>query len=115
MRQWVGEEARFYPHVALHDFEAWLLPYWDKIQRLTGSNHQAPRMHPEKVNHNKPPAFHLAEAFRRGPKTSFYVKARDAGRILKDEDLVVAIDACTELKAFVNTILGLCDASAVIA
>ena len=27
MRLWVGEEPRFYPHVALHDFEAWLLPH----------------------------------------------------------------------------------------
>jgi hypothetical protein len=26
MRQWVGAEPRFHPHVALHDFEAWLLP-----------------------------------------------------------------------------------------
>jgi len=25
MRQWVGREPRFFPHVALHDFEAWLL------------------------------------------------------------------------------------------
>ncbi len=38
MREWVGAEQRFHPHVALHDFEAWLLPYWDKIKKLTGSN-----------------------------------------------------------------------------
>jgi hypothetical protein len=51
MREWVGAEKRFYPHVALHDFEAWLLPYWEKIQRITGSNRKAPRSAPEKVNH----------------------------------------------------------------
>ena len=33
MREWVGVEKRFYPHVALHDFEAWLLPYWEKIKK----------------------------------------------------------------------------------
>ena len=26
MNQWVKGNANFYPHVALHDFEAWLLP-----------------------------------------------------------------------------------------
>src|SRR5713226_4579949 len=28
MRNWVGPNERFHPHVAQHDFEAWLLPYW---------------------------------------------------------------------------------------
>lgn len=114
MREWVGNEKRFYPHVALHDFEAWLLPYWEKIKKLTGSNHKAPRSNPEKVNHGNSPAYHLASEFRTGPKTDGYVKTRDAGRILKDEDLMVSINACSELKAFVNTILTLCDKSKVI-
>jgi hypothetical protein len=26
-----GEPARFKPHCALHDFEAWLLPYWERV------------------------------------------------------------------------------------
>ena len=89
----------------MHDFEAWLLPYWEKIKRLTGSNHKAPGANPEKVNHDNSPAYRLADEFRTGPKTKGYVKTRDAGRILKDEDLMVAINACPELKAFVNTIL----------
>ena len=114
MRQWGGAEPRFHPHVALHDFEAWLLPYWDKIKRLTGSNHNAPGLEPEKVNHGNPPAHRLAEEFRTGPKTKGYVKTRDVGRILKDEDLMVAIKACPELKAFVNTVLNLCDPKQVI-
>ena len=109
MREWVGEEDRFHPRVALHDFEAWLLPYWVKIKRVAGSNRNAPSPFPEHVNHGKPPAFHLAEIFRTGSKSISYVKTRDAGRILKDEDLSVAIQACPELKAFVTTILDLCD------
>lgn len=114
MRGWVGNEQRFHPHVALHDFEAWLLPYWSKITKLTGTNHQAPGTNPEQVNHNKPPAHRLAEEFRVGAKTKDYVKTRDAGRILKDEDLLTAINACSELRAFVNTILILCDMDIVI-
>src|SRR5437899_1686934 len=42
MRAWVGQNSRFYPHAAQHDFEAWLLPYWDDIQRIAGHNRQAP-------------------------------------------------------------------------
>ncbi len=109
MRQWVGAEPRFHPHVALHDFEAWLLPYWDKIKKLTGSNHKPPGSNPETVNHSNPPAHRLAAEFRTGRKTKGYVKTRDAGRILKDQDLITAIHACPEMKAFINTILNLCD------
>ena len=107
MIQWVGDEKRFYPHVACHDFEAWLLPYWEKIQRLADSNRKSPGNNPETVNHDKPPSRRLQEVFITGGKGKSYVKTVDAGRILKGEDLGVAIEACAELKAFVNTILKL--------
>ncbi len=108
MSGWVGGEARFYPHVALHDFEAWLLPYWKKIQKITGSNKKSPGKIPEEVNHQKSPAYHLSEVFRTGERTRCnYIKTRDAGRILKDEDLTVAIEACAELRAFVDRIVSL--------
>jgi hypothetical protein len=72
MHQWVGAEPRFYPHVALHDFEAWLLPYWEKIKKLTGSNHKPPGSKPERVNHGNPPAYRLAAEFRAGPRTKVF-------------------------------------------
>ncbi len=31
MKNWVGNNPKFYPHAASHDFEAWLLPFWSKI------------------------------------------------------------------------------------
>jgi hypothetical protein len=31
MKKWVGDNPKFYPHAASHDFEAWLLPFWSKI------------------------------------------------------------------------------------
>lgn len=107
MRAWVGDEPRFHPHVALHDFEAWLLPYWDRVKELTGGNRRPPGKHPERVNHGNSPAYRLAEVFRAGPRTVGYIKTRDAGRILRDQDLTVAVDACPKLRAFVNTILTL--------
>ena len=35
-------------------------------------------------------------------------KPRDAGRILRDNDLSVSIAQCPELKAFVNRIISIC-------
>jgi hypothetical protein len=107
MRQWVGNVAAFYPHVALHDFEAWLLPYWSDIVRLAGHNLNCPGAHPETVNHNRPPAHRLKELFQAGRTRKSYNKPRDALRILKDKDLAVAANACPELKLFLNCIIRL--------
>ena len=107
MAGWVGGNARFYPHVAQHDFEAWLLPYWSTIQKLAKHNMAAPSGRPEWVNHDRPPAVRIQDIFERGKCRDSYVKPRDARRILKDNDLSVAVDACPELKAFVNTIIRL--------
>ena len=108
MRGWVGHNPRFHPHAAQYDFEAWLLPYWTTIQRLAGHNRSAPSGTPEQVNHNNPPAHRVQEIFEIGTSSKSYVKPRDAGRILRDNDLSTAIGRCPELKAFVNTILSAC-------
>lgn len=108
MRQWVGDEPRFHPHAAQYDFEAWLLPYWSKIQKLAGSNRKRPSGNPEQVNHGKPPAYHLKEIFEAGSCRDSYSKPRDAGRILRDNDLSTAISECLELKQFIDTIIDIC-------
>jgi len=108
MCDWVGAEPRFHPHVAQHDFEAWLLPYWSTIQRLARHNKTAPSGDPERVNHNNPPSYRIKEIFEIGKCRDSYVKLRDAGRILRENDLSVAINACAELKSLVNTILSAC-------
>lgn len=108
MRQWVGQEPRFCPHAAQHDFEAWLLPYWPRVKTLADSNRRAPSQHPETVNHQKPPSKHLAEVFRTGGKKRIYSKIRDGAAILREQDLTVSAAACPELKDFLNTILKLC-------
>lgn len=101
-------DRRFHPHAAQHDFEAWLLPYWGDIQRLAGSNRSAPSLQPETVNHDKPPSKHIAEVFEVGTCRDSYIKRRDAPRILEGKDLTVAAGVCSELKAFLNTLLELC-------
>jgi len=108
MRGWVGLEPRFHPHAAQYDFEAWLLPYWDEIKSLSGSNRKPPAQNPELVDHGSPPAHRIAQAFRTGSRGRAYVKPRDARRILQGKDLLVAAAQCAELKAFLNTLLRVC-------
>jgi hypothetical protein len=107
MRNWVGQNDRFHPHAAQHDFEAWLLPYWSEIQKVAGHNRTAPAGSPEDVNHNRPPSYHIREIFRIGTCRRDYSKWRDGNRILQGKDLAVAASRCPELRAFLNTILTL--------
>jgi hypothetical protein len=107
MQQWAGGNVSFYPHVPQHDFEAWLLPYWDEIQKLAGHNRKAPPGAPESVDHNHPPSYHLREIFRIGTARDYYSKPRDANRILRNKDLGIAAAKCPELRAFLNTIISL--------
>jgi len=113
MRRWVGDEPRFFPHAAQYDFEAWLLPYWNAIKQISGTTRPAIQGPPEQVNHDQPPANRLKEVFRLSAKGRYYVKTRDAARILRDQDLMVAIQACPELKTMVNTILEQCGGAAI--
>jgi len=107
MRTWVGKNPNFYPHTASHDFEAWLLPYWTTIQKLGKHNLSAPSGSPETVNHQKPPSYWIKEIFSSGKRGKDYDKVSDGMAILKKNDLMIAIKACPELKAFVNQIISL--------
>lgn len=105
MLNWVGGMPNFFPHVALHEFESWLIPYWATIQNLARHNRASPGALPETINHNKPPSAHLREIFEAGAVRESYNKVRDAGRILRGQDLNLAIQSCSELKALVNRIV----------
>lgn len=109
MTAWVENNPKFYPHVAQYDFEAWLLPFWSTIQKLAKHNKSAPGGAPEQVNHGNPPSYRIKEIFESGKCDRSYSKIRDAQRILKDNDLMMAVKVCPELKAFINTILLLCE------
>lgn len=109
MAIWVGNNSNFYPHAAQYDFEAWLLPFWSTIQELARHNRSAPSGHPEQVNHNRPPSYRIKEIFELGRCRDSYIKPRDAKRVLERNDLLESARACPELKAFLNTILTLCD------
>ncbi|MGA3325501.1 MAG: DUF4276 family protein [Terriglobia bacterium] len=108
MRMWVGANNNFYPHAAQYEFEAWLLPFWGTIQRLAGHNMGAPAGSPETVNHTRPPSDRIREIFKAGNRNRFYVKPRDADRILRENNLLDSALVCPELRSLLNTILRLC-------
>ena len=113
LHQSVRNRARFYAHAAQYEFEAWLLPYWGRIQSIAGHNQSAPGNNPESVNHNNPPSNRIRDIYRLGQKRYNYRKRRDADRILQGQDLNIAIQQCPELKSLVNTILGICGGQAI--
>lgn len=82
---------------------------WATIQELARHNKTSPPGQPESVNHTHPPSYHLKEILRIGVGPRQYTKVRDAKRILQGKDLSVAAASCPELKAFLNTILTLCN------
>lgn len=109
-RTLIGDEFRFFPHVACLEFEAWLLPYWSKIIQRIGVNAAPFGADPERVNHHKPPSHRLKELYSRAnPKPRAFVKPTEAFAILKGEDLEISARACPELRAFLNTILSLAE------
>jgi hypothetical protein len=114
MTAWVGNNPKFYPHTACHDFEAWLLPYWQTIQKIAKHNRAVPKGAPETINHNKPPSYWIKEIFKLGDCKRDYSKIIDGKAILKNQDLMIAIQSCPELKAFVNRIISLCDGEVII-
>ena len=80
MRAWVGEESRFIPHAAQHDFEAWLLPFWSEMQKKAGHDKTLPKTSFEQINHNHPPAHRLQELFWLGKKRKYVQAARGKSR-----------------------------------
>jgi hypothetical protein len=98
-------DTRFRAHCALHDFEAWLLPYWERVFREAKrpAPKRCPWPSPEVVNLAKPPSRVLSEDVFTGKPA--YRKTVHAPRILEGQDLRVAAEACPQLRAFLNTLL----------
>jgi hypothetical protein len=105
VRTHYGALPRFAAHCALHDFEAWLLPYWERVFREARrpAPKRCPWPNPEAVDLTKPPSRVLSEDVFTGKPA--YRKTVHAPRILEGQDLGVAAAACPQLKAFLNTLL----------
>lgn len=104
LREIIGDETRFHPHAAQHCFEAWLIPYWHVIQAKSGTTKAKPSGNPE--NHSKPHKL-IGEAYLSGKTKRGYEKAKDAVKILENQDLAVAAGECAELRALLDTLLNI--------
>jgi hypothetical protein len=103
-----GRDPRFYAHVALHDVEAWLLPFWDHIcARLRIKDRAGPGTHPEDVDLQRPPSKRLEELYRLAKPAQKYIKPIEMSVILKGKDLMIVAQQCPEFRALLNTLLHL--------
>jgi hypothetical protein len=98
-------DPRYRAHAAQHDFEAWLLPYWDSICTRLKVRKKLPGANPEAVNHHHPPSTHLADLYKLAKRT--YDKPRDGLAILRSKDLTVAAAQCPQFRLFLNSLLEL--------
>lgn len=97
-------------HAAQYELEAWLIPFWPRIQSIFNTTATRPQKKPEEINHNRPPSKLLAEVSRTS-KRQRYSKTLHLESILKDQDLAVSANECPGLKELLNRILEASGAS----
>jgi len=98
--QW---HARFHAHVAVHDFEAWVLANKEQLSKRLGVATLHGFNSPETVNDQKPPAERLKELFIRHKRT--YQKEVDGPAILRRTTPAVISDQCPNFQLFYKDLL----------
>lgn len=109
LREASESDPRFYPHAALHDVEAWLLPFWSVICTRLGIKRAAPGAHPEEVDLQNPPSQQLQRLYGLARPPQKYVKPIEMNALLRGKDLTIIAEECPEFKALLNTLLKLSD------
>ena len=107
LQSWMPSDPRCHAHAALHDFEAWLLCDWNSILNLANIKNKQPwSNNPETVNLINPPSHRLDDLFNHEavPRQK-YSKVRQGKILMEKLDLISAANICSELKAFLNTLL----------
>lgn len=107
LREASANDPRFHAHAALHDVEAWLLPFWSSICARLGVKRAAPGGHPEKVDFDHPPSRRLQELYNVARPPQKYIKPVEMNALLRGKDLTVVAGQCPEFKALLNTLLTL--------
>lgn len=108
MRGWVGSQQGFYPHAAQYDFEAWLLPYWDEIQRLSGSNPNSARARSRIRESHVAARSPDRRGLYGGHQTNLLQQTAGRSAHPRGPRSVGRCCSVRELKAFLNTLLTLC-------
>lgn len=101
-------DPRVFVHAAQYEIEAWLIPYWPRIQKLALSQKAKPSKTPEQINNQNPPSKRLEEIWRTGgSKSKSYNKVLHLPKILNGQNLEHASKECPTLKSFLNRLLTL--------
>lgn len=95
--------SRFHAHVAVHDFEAWVLASREELGKRLGMANLHGFNSPETINDQKPPAEHLKELFIRHQRT--YQKEVDGPAILRRTTPAVISSQCPNFQLFYNDLL----------
>jgi hypothetical protein len=90
--------SQFHAHVAVHDFEAWVLASREELGKRLGIADLHGFNSPEIVNDQKPPAEHLKELFIRHKRT--YQKEVDGPAILRRTTPVTIARQCPNFQLF---------------
>lgn len=101
----VGREhhPQFRAHVAQHDLEAWLIPFWDEIAKYLRVDAKSPGARAEEINGVRPPSLRISELYRKAGRK--YRKPIDGPTWLTGERLEHAAKSCPELKLFLDSLL----------
>lgn len=111
LRRFAGSgqaDAKFRPHAAQFDVEAWIMPFWPQIGMHLGVKAASPGARPEEINTQRPPSHHLRELYAKAKQR--YEKVIDGAKWLTAEKLGTAAGHCPELKSFLNSLLELAGA-----
>lgn len=101
-----GYRARFYPHVAVYETEAWILADEGPLAKRLRDSSIGPWPYPEVVNDEKPPSVVIDGLFLRS-KGSRYRKVKDGVPLLKALDFKKVYSKCPFFRKFVDELMAL--------
>lgn len=93
----------FHAHVAVHDFEAWVLAAQEALCQRLDVKHLSGFDSPETIDDQKPPAERLKELFARHHRT--YQKELDGPAILSRTTPAIVADKCPNFRLFYKDLL----------
>ena len=109
LRNQVHEHSRardFFPHVSVHEVEAWILAEGKALSRRLGDSNITPDSKAEFKNFQNPPSNRLNDLFRR-IKSRRYQKIEDGTPLFKATQFQPVYDSCPYFRHFYDDLKAL--------
>jgi hypothetical protein len=81
LRRFAGSgqaDAKFRPHAAQFDVEAWIMPFWSQVAQHLSVKAASPGAQPEAINNQRPPSHHLRDLYAKAKQR--YEKVIDGAK-----------------------------------